>query len=285
MARYNITERRGISIVQSIIHADMGWVFREQPIVDVGIDAHIETVQDGNPTGKLIAAQIKSGPSHFKENENTYTYYIDKTHHDYWLNHSLPVLLIGVLSRETVIWQKITTATVKKAGESYKTLIPKSQLLNTGAVEQLSKIAEGPDEVQQVRRLIADRPFINELHSGSSIYLEFDDWINKSLGRTEIVLVLENGKRFSWHYVFSGMTIFKLIEKLFPWAIISIDEDFYEAKCDYSEEVLDLIKRNHGKIYPYSDTMSEVEHYRVRLSINKLGRSLHLVYQYLERSI
>jgi len=73
MPRYDSTERIGVSEVQSVIVGELGWLFREQPISDFGIDAHVETVGDGNPTGKLIAIQIKSGPSHFHENDKTYT--------------------------------------------------------------------------------------------------------------------------------------------------------------------------------------------------------------------
>ena len=44
-----------------------GWAFREQPVPDFGIDAHVEPSHEGRPSGKLIALQIKAGPSYFAE--------------------------------------------------------------------------------------------------------------------------------------------------------------------------------------------------------------------------
>lgn len=44
----------------------VGYIFREQQTDDYGIDAQIEIVAGGLVTGKLIALQIKTGPSWFK---------------------------------------------------------------------------------------------------------------------------------------------------------------------------------------------------------------------------
>ncbi len=53
----NATERVGI--YQCGIRAEeQGWLFREQPVNDIGIDAHIEYVEDGEPR-QLLALQIK----------------------------------------------------------------------------------------------------------------------------------------------------------------------------------------------------------------------------------
>ena len=61
MNRYTPTERIGINEVEKVIIKNIGWIFREQPIADVGIDAIIEQVENGEPTGKFIALQIKTG--------------------------------------------------------------------------------------------------------------------------------------------------------------------------------------------------------------------------------
>ena len=44
-----------------------GYIFREQPISDYGIDAQIELIDEETVTGKLVALQIKSGASWFVE--------------------------------------------------------------------------------------------------------------------------------------------------------------------------------------------------------------------------
>ncbi|WP_118953104.1 DUF4365 domain-containing protein [Taibaiella helva] len=47
------------------------------------------------PSGRLIAAQIKSGNSYFKEeNSNCFVYRRKKLHASYWLKHSLPIIII-----------------------------------------------------------------------------------------------------------------------------------------------------------------------------------------------
>ena len=53
----------------------IGFMFREQPIGDYGIDAIIETRDDKYLSGKLIAVQIKSGDSYFKEQKDNCVIY------------------------------------------------------------------------------------------------------------------------------------------------------------------------------------------------------------------
>tara|TARA_R110002049_G_scaffold175107_1_gene342405 strand:- start:911 stop:1132 length:222 start_codon:yes stop_codon:yes gene_type:complete len=72
--RYNSTERIGVNATESIFIREFDWIFREQPIVDVGIDALIEQSENGNPTGKFIALQIKSGKGNFSVSNEKLTY-------------------------------------------------------------------------------------------------------------------------------------------------------------------------------------------------------------------
>jgi hypothetical protein len=39
MSRFNSTERKGVNRAAQIFNNDLGWIWREQPVVDVGIDA------------------------------------------------------------------------------------------------------------------------------------------------------------------------------------------------------------------------------------------------------
>ncbi len=92
---------------------DFNWIFREQPTADMGIDAHIEQVDpNGFPTGKLIGAQIKSGASHVtrvgkKLADKKLVYYGTLTHFNYWLSHSLPVVLIVHIPEKATYWQVV----------------------------------------------------------------------------------------------------------------------------------------------------------------------------------
>ena len=60
----NSIERVGVLNCGKIAEKN-GWMFREQPVNDIGIDAHIEKVDDYGKSRKLLAIQIKSGESWF----------------------------------------------------------------------------------------------------------------------------------------------------------------------------------------------------------------------------
>ena len=75
--------RIGVSSTEKIIN-QMGMIFREQPTDDYGIDAQIETIENGYATGKLIAVQIKSGESYFSETTSeSIIYRGERKHYDY----------------------------------------------------------------------------------------------------------------------------------------------------------------------------------------------------------
>ena len=99
--RYNIEERVGIYNVADLFTRELKWVFREQPINDYGIDALIEIThyhldkKGYIASGQLFGVQIKSGKTFFKETQDSHFVFRGRKHHlDYWLNYSLPVLII-----------------------------------------------------------------------------------------------------------------------------------------------------------------------------------------------
>jgi len=142
-SRYSQTEHVGVHAVGLIVTGALGWIFREQPVADVGVDAHIELVE-GEPTGKHIAVQIKTGKSHFVEQENCYVYYGDLVHLDYWLGHSLPVILIAHLpkSNET-LWVHITERAITRTAKRWKIEIPKQSWFGIEARRDLIRISNG----------------------------------------------------------------------------------------------------------------------------------------------
>lgn len=88
---------RGVRMVREVVEERLGWIFREQERRDFGIDAHIEVVSEQHATGRLVAAQIKCGPAYLRERvaaNRGYVYRGRLKHLVYWLNHSLPVMLI-----------------------------------------------------------------------------------------------------------------------------------------------------------------------------------------------
>ena len=87
-------ERIGVAKV-NLIFEKIGFLFREQPVGDYGIDAIVEErISKKELSGKLIGVQIKSGASFFKEvKENKIIFRGEMKHYKYWKRYSLPVIL------------------------------------------------------------------------------------------------------------------------------------------------------------------------------------------------
>lgn len=73
---------------------DLRLIWRETPNTDVGIDGQIEFVNDeGDCTGHIVAAQIKSGQSFIKRSSDEILSYPKDKHVKYWTEFAVPVLL------------------------------------------------------------------------------------------------------------------------------------------------------------------------------------------------
>ncbi|MDC0683395.1 DUF4365 domain-containing protein [Sorangium atrum] len=139
----HLTERSGVSEVQLRVTTQLNWLFREQPISDFGIDAQIEVVREGQATGRLLAAQIKSGPSYFAEpTDDGYVYRGDTEHLEYWLNHSLPVIVI-IWNSQTgeCLWKQIEEKAVERTPKGWKTTVPRTQSLGRCSMDALDQAA------------------------------------------------------------------------------------------------------------------------------------------------
>lgn len=139
--RYNKTERIGVIETDRIVTVEIGWIFREQPIIDVGLDAIIEEVINDEPTGKFIALQIKTGEGNFYKTEKNLTHYVSNIHYSYWLSLSIPIILIAHLpDSKTTYWQEIKESSFKKNKRLWKIEIPYTQKLNSKSLNHLTKI-------------------------------------------------------------------------------------------------------------------------------------------------
>ena len=137
------TEIEGVNAVQNIVFNDLGWIVREQTTVDYGIDAEIEVADQTRPTGKVIAAQIKSGNSYFQNStKENIIFYFDETHKKYWLKHVLPVivLLYHPISKEC-IWEVVNESTVERTNKRYRIVIPKENQFGRPTKEKLLILA------------------------------------------------------------------------------------------------------------------------------------------------
>jgi hypothetical protein len=132
------TERKAIHSTASYF-TEIGWFFREQPILDFGIDAFVEIGKNNRPSGKFIALQIKGGTSNFHKGKNELTFYFDETHKQYWLEVSktLPVfIIIQDPLNDKLYWSQISKTTILKSTKHWKIILPFSnELINTSKIE------------------------------------------------------------------------------------------------------------------------------------------------------
>lgn len=144
--RYNPKERIGVNITEQIFIEDFDWIFRELTTVDVGIDAFVEQAEEGDPKGKFIALQIKSGEGNFHISSDKLTYYLSKVHYEYWTNFDLPVILIAHLTEEKkTYWQEISRRKIIKTDKKWKLEIPMKNLLNKKAKLHITKLLTAKD--------------------------------------------------------------------------------------------------------------------------------------------
>lgn len=124
-------ENIGIAAVFKTVQLELGWIFRAQEPQDFGIDAHIEIRDDYQATGKLLATQIKSGPSWFGEStDEGFVYRGKQDHLEYWLSHSLPVILILYNPDiDQSIWQIVSEETITRTEKGWKVTVPRIQVL------------------------------------------------------------------------------------------------------------------------------------------------------------
>lgn len=136
--------RLGVNAFESFVIGELDWIFREQPVQDIGIDAQIEQVINKVSTGKFIAVQIKTGLGNVHQNSNgDFAYYMSKTHYDYWLSYSIPIIIVLYdPSNKKLYWEFIQKRNISKTkqGIKRKITIKKDSILTKESLEKLENI-------------------------------------------------------------------------------------------------------------------------------------------------
>lgn len=292
-----LTAQQGVNYAATIF-TNYGWLFREQQVHDYGIDAHVEILDgDGSyPTGKLLALQIKSGRSFFKESGSaSFVFRPENKHVEYWLNHTMPVLALFYHPDEKkMYWQQVTKETLTKAGKGWKLTIPTSQRLMDDVVPpQFAEMVQPEPYIQRLNRLRLDVPWMKLLQQRKEVVMEFDDWANKSLPRYQVTMT-GGGKSQRWPLFYAaGRTVEDLLQHFIPWADYDSDLEAYkeslrgswEAECymgtdpetgntffGESFSAWYAQRPAPGKLVAV-DMNDEVRTYRLFLKLNAFGRS------------
>ncbi len=309
----NKIDREGVSYVNYTVSSELGYIFREQPSDDYGVDAHIEIIEDKYPTGKLIALQIKSGESYFKkERGENIIYRGEEKHLTYWTKHSLPVIIVlyNTITKEC-IWEQVKKENVSKSTKNYwEMLVPRNKILNKDFKKTLKILADNQSEYERrLNSLILSKPWMKEIDANNNVILEAEEWVNKSSGKGTLKLKVIDSLTFEervdieWSFVvfFPGQMYIDVFRKIFPWADIQIDEEFYEhyevgrfteEECPYDDEEEKYIylgneffeswEKNQNKLRPYKNGAGEVDFYRLKLLLNDIGKTFLKLDTFLE---
>ena len=302
------TERIGVSHCNEIAERN-NWLFREQPINDIGIDAHMEHLEPSGESKRLLALQIKSGASWFKEKRDSFIIFrsVNERQYNYWTTNPLPCILVLYNPVDnTCIWQKLTAKTIErtKDGKGFIVKIPLSQVfLNDLSNNELLSYTNLPDHIINYNFLLSQKEFMRIIWDGGEVKLHSQEWINKSSGRGKTTLIVNDGKsikEYSYPYWFPFTPYTMVFPRLFPWANFLADEDYYkeydelawrESQCCYDgidDEwivVGDSFEEYRKKLEPIRsiDYSGEVAEYMLKLSLNELGKAFLIVDSYVSQ--
>lgn len=306
----NSTERIGVYHCGKIAESN-NWMFREQPIDDIGIDAHMEFIESSGKPKQLLALQIKSGASWFKEKKDDFIIFrnINQRQYNYFTMNSLPCIVVLYNPEDDMcIWQKLTAETIERTnggkGKGFFVKVPFSQVfLNALSNEKLLSFTNLPEHIINYNFLLSQKKFMQIIQDGGEIKLHSREWVNKNSGRGDVELIVDDGKniiKYLYPYWFPFTPYTSVFPRLFPWADFSADEEFYEEydeyiwqqeHCYYDNEedkwllVGDTFEEFRRNLDPLRsiDHSGEVAEYMLVLSLNELGRSFLNVDKYLSQ--
>lgn len=217
---------KGIRMVDKIVSDEMKWIFRDIRKNDFGIDAQLELVDERKRgTGRLLAAQIKCGNNFFSE-ENTegFVFRGDKKHLLYWLEHSLPVILV-LCNPETGIcyWQEVGSASTIALDVGWKIVVPKVNVLCENSKRQLTQIAGRPqnrDIVEVLLYRFLHEKYIREIEICSLFELPRDYNKFAYLAKIKGKMVM-----IDFHYDFTGKITVEDAAEIIRW------KDYNDRVC------------------------------------------------------
>ena len=307
----NSKERIGVHHCAEIAERN-NWLFREQPIDDIGIDAHMEWVEMNGISRQLLAVQIKSGESWFREQKDGHIIFrgINERQYNYWTMNSLPCIVVLFNPADNMcIWQKLTSKTIERTnngkGKGYFVRVPIKQVfLDEFANDSLISFSNLPEYITNYNFLLSQKKFMEIIRDGGTVKLHSTEWVNKSSGKGDTELIVDDGKtiqKYSFPYWFPYTPYTMVFPKLFPWATFSADEDFlydndeclwHELNCYYDREehewliVGDSFEEFRKKLDPFRsiDHMGEVAEYMLILTLNELGKSFLNVNEFVSHS-
>ncbi|MEQ8391841.1 MAG: DUF4365 domain-containing protein [Thalassospira sp.] len=131
----NITDQTGIHFFAYSITKHFRHICRLNTGLDVGIDAEIEIVDQGDATGQYFRVQIKSTSDDVSSGK---TYYIGEDHTAYWQRNMCPVIFCVVdVVRDKIYSKLISNESLRKTSTQYALDFSASDILDVSLAGKL----------------------------------------------------------------------------------------------------------------------------------------------------
>jgi ribA/ribD-fused uncharacterized protein len=274
----------GIDLVGLKVSTELHHIFRRKSVPDLGIDGEIE-IREGNKShGRLVAVQVKTGRSYLKEQTETgYIYRGSLAHLRYWLNYSMPVVLIVCdLDAKVCWWQVVDLQNVQFHESSWSIEIPFQQRVDANAHDAIRRIAK-------------------RLQTTDIIDLLFKNWLSEANAPFTAASILEQPRDYQWlrylgkqlgqiimaDYVAADLQSFDVesINEMIRWA------EYNHKKFGYDKFLLGLISQT-PDAFPFrytpalADQSLRVElvpllaHFDDTPELNEMGEAGRLIASY-----
>jgi hypothetical protein len=288
-----------------------GLLFREQRSGDTGLNAHLEITEDFPRAGKTIGLQVRSDENtHLEHSARGYICRGEMSHLVYWLQHAVPVVvMIHERKSGQILWEFVSAENIEIEGQEWELVVPYNQIYNAEAVAAISSL---PCYSPYLSRLALDRPWMELIEEGKTVSLEVEEWINQPAARGTLRLCVggaDGAKESIYDWVFqtdADMPYIFRLPALFPWADLSVDEEFYRSKgvldpargaenpvadallaenwvMEGRDEKSRDAEAERASVYPWSVEAGEIAHFLIRLSLNDLGKSFLTAERFLRR--
>ncbi len=270
--------RIGIYAAERLTSCMSGLIFREQCGGDTGLNAHLEIIDEYPRMGKMIGLQIRlDDDENIEKTSRGYVCRGEMPQVAYYLQHSLPVLvMIYEQKNDRILWNVITADTIEITDKYWNLLVPydDDHVYNANSVDV---IADLPCYSPYLARLALAKPWMQLIETGHDVLIEMDEWINQPSPMGNLKLLVFDNKNFEAVYDWSFYTnpdmphVFRL-GALFPWANIE-----NTGSKDNNNNV--LVKN----ISPYAVEAGAIAKFRLKLTLNELGKAFLLTEKFLRK--
>lgn len=122
-----------------VVVLELGQLYERRSGLDFGIDGVIELVTDREPkraSGRQVGVQVKRGLSVVKATRHGRTLYCTEQHANYWLGHSLPIIIVHCEPEsDRLRWQHVNKQTIRETMHGFAIDLPEDSDLRSSLAE------------------------------------------------------------------------------------------------------------------------------------------------------